>query len=392
MEKLKYILLFAALAAVGSMLVFRHHFLAPHEALPEHRPEKAVAHTVHKTAAAPDRSADEGEEEAVSGDAQQPVAGLTPTSQSPADSSVKQEVPGKGDAVATQSTSRKNKKSADRATKNKREDKTAAGQDTQAEALVDQAQTLMRRGSYQQAESLLRQSLALSGKNSSAWRELAHLYRKTGQIDQEMEAYAEWSRSMPGNTESLIGLADVSMRQGNYEAARGYLAESEKRPDRIDQYGQIARLYRQMDYKGDEGRVLSGWVSAAPDSEEARKDWAGYQRRQGDLEGALAEYGRLSEDFPEDANYQRRMGDIYRNMGDYPSAFTHYQAALEKQPRNPALLIRLADTQTQMQDYQGAVDTWSSLAALHPGTQQAILAERRIAELTGTPPQQQPAP
>jgi len=391
MEKLKYILLFAALAAVGSMLVFRHHFSAPHETLPEHRPEKAAAHSVHKNAAAAGHSVDEPEAEVVSGDVQQPAVDPAPTSQSPANNSVKQELPGKGGAAAPQKDNSKNKKPTDRTEKNKREDKGAAGQEKQAEALVDQAQTLIRRGSYQQAESLLRQSLALSGKNSNAWRELAHLYKKTGQIDQEMETFAEWSRAMPNNTESLIGLADVSMRQGNYEAARGYLAESEKRPDRIDQYGQIARLYRQMDDTGEEGRVLSGWMGAAPDSEEARKDWAGYQRRQGDLEGALAEYGRLSEDFPEDASYQRRMGDIYRNMGDYPSALSHYQAALEKQPQNPAFLIRLADTQTQMQDYQGAVETWSVIAALQPGSQQALLAERRIAELTGTP-LPQPAP
>lgn len=250
-----------------------------------------------------------------------------------------------------------------------------------AAKLIGQASRYIQRGSFEQAETLLRESLDLYKDNPNAWRQLTGLYRKSGDMDMELSAYHDWSRAMPGNTEALLGMADVHYRHGDYGTARELLVRTERETRELEDFGRIASLYRKMDDPMEEGRLLSDWKQRTPASQEARKHWAHYQRRQGDFEGALMEYGSLAQELPEDASLQRRMGDVYRNMGEYTEATVHYETAIALQPQNPGLLSRLAETRMRMHDYDGAVEVWSAIIELQPGTPLAESAQRQIDEV-----------
>lgn len=385
MEKIKYIFLFTAILIVTALMIFRYHFLV----IPEGYDSKGRLSSLPSNQESPPSadavtsSGDISDASAVFPVQVKTVGANTKTHDN-------------GEMTEDEGTEKK----AEEDSKDDKEDplrpahqksqppQSEKNKHTVARELIDQAAALIRRGHYERAEPLLRESLKIDRKNPAAWRQLANLYRRSDQPDMEMSLYEEWLRAMPGNTESLLGLAEIHIRHEDYGRARDYLAQSEVRPDEVGQYGKIASLYRRLDDPLEEGRVLSDWMNSAPASQDARKEWAHYQRRQGNFEVALNEYGRLLEELPADSALQRRMGDTYGNLGDYQTAAYYYQNALALQPQNPGLLSRLAEAEFRAHNYQGAVDAWSAIIANHPDTAMAESARRRIDEISESMPEQ----
>ncbi|NLN94155.1 MAG: tetratricopeptide repeat protein [Candidatus Hydrogenedens sp.] len=370
MKNIKYIFLFTALVALGSLVLLRYYVFSTPPPLSKESPP-----TLHSAVTAKDRTVPAGADSTTALNSTEEDSGQRPHSRENSGASSEEktaEEPSQEEGKSKDGTA---KPSAPKAVP-------ADDKQTQAARLVEQATRYIQRENYEQAEALLRESLDLYKENPSAWRQLTGLYRKSGEMDMELAAYLDWSRAMPGNMEALLGLADVHFRQGDYEAARKLLVRTERETRELNDYGRIASLYRKMDDPFEEGRILSEWKQRTPESQEARKHWAHYQRRVGDYQGALVEYGSLAEELPADASLHRRLGDVHRSMGAYNQASVYYETAIALQPQNSGLLFRLAETRLRMYDYDGAVEAWSTIIELQPGTPLAESAQRQIDELS----------
>lgn len=246
-------------------------------------------------------------------------------------------------------------------------------------SLVVQAQDLMRTGQYDQAEALLQQSLEEDVQNQSAWQQMARLQHKMGYTEAEIDTYLQWMQASPADAAPYYKLASTYAALGRDDDARYYIGEYEARSgNEVTNYTLSASLYRQIEDREQEGRVLSQWLAAAPESVDAQQAWADYNRRTGGYDVALSQYEALAAVMPNNPMLYRQMGDIYRRVGDYAQAQSNYEAALNLRPSDIDTLGRLATVHMQNGDYEGALGAYSEIIALEPGSNAAENAQRYI--------------
>lgn len=249
-------------------------------------------------------------------------------------------------------------------------------------SLVIRAQDLMQSGQFESAEEALRQSLEANEGNRTAWQQLAMLQHKQGYTEAEINTYLQWMEKTPDDTSPYYQLAATYARLGRDNEAYYYLNQYESRADRdVHTYSQTASLYRQLDDRAQEGRVLSQWLAATPESTSAQQAWADYNRRLGSYDVALGQYENLASVMPDNPMPYRQMGDIYRRLGDYTEAQNQYETALSLRPADIDILGRVAEMRLQSGDTQGAVNAYSEIIALEPGSHAAESAQRRIQSL-----------
>ena len=75
---------------------------------------------------------------------------------------------------------------------------------------------------------------------------------------------------------------------------------------------------------------------------------------------------QIGRDFPRNDGIQTGVGDILRDSGRPQEAQNHYQQALLTNPRNIQALNGLAQTQVQLGDYSGAVETGMNALSINP--------------------------
>ncbi len=245
--------------------------------------------------------------------------------------------------------------------------------------LLNQAQTLIQEGRYDTAEELLTQSLEEDETNRMAWQQMARLQHKQGLTDAEITTYLDWMEASPGDASPYYQLATTYARLGQDAEARYYLGEYESLAGRESHmYSQAAAVYRQLEDRGEEGRVLSQWLATAPESVDARQAWADYNRRLGGYDVALNQYQQLAAVMPNNPRLYQQIGDVYRQLGDYAQAQYNYQSALNLRPNDTGILGRLGDLNYQNGDFEGALSAYSEIIALEPGSNAAERAQRRI--------------
>lgn len=291
---------------------------------------------------------------------------------------------GKGSSAGTDGASGKHlnakgKGGGETARQSSKEDAEQGQRTAKSNSLVVQAQDMMREGRYDQAEALLRESLEEDIHNQAAWQQIARLQHKMGYTDAEIDTYMQWMEASPSDTAPYYKLASAYARLGRDDEARYYMSEYEARSSsELTNYALSASLYRQIEDREQEGRVLSQWLAAAPESVDAQQAWADYNRRIGGYDVALSQYESLADIMPNNPMLYRQMGDIYRRMGDYAQAQAQYEAAINLRPGDTDTLGRLGTVYLQSGDYEGALGAYSEIIALEPGSNAAENAQRRI--------------
>ena len=252
----------------------------------------------------------------------------------------------------------------------------------QSNALLIQAQQRIQDGDYGSAEALLQQSLEQDTGNARAWKQLAQLQRQLGLTEDEFSTYQQWMDSVPDDNDPYYMLAESYTRMGMDEEARQYLLAYESMAQgTTGDYIRMSHLYRSMNAREDEGRILSQWTQTAPDSMDARNAWADYQRRMGNYGEALSQYEAMAAATPENPLPYRQMAEIYRRNGDYVQAEQQYATALSVRPGDISTMNRLADVRYTAGDLNGALNVYNEIIALEPGSRAAEQAERRAIQI-----------
>lgn len=104
-------------------------------------------------------------------------------------------------------------------------------------------------------------------------------------------------------------------------------------------------------------------------------------RRSGDLNGAKKRYARALQLKPGNISALSGLGAIARMQGNYQEAKKHYDSVLAQSPSNAQALAGGADARWLMGSREAAVQMYRKIPA---GTVYSAVAQRRIAELSGT--------
>jgi Flp pilus assembly protein TadD len=200
--------------------------------------------------------------------------------------------------------------------------------------------------------------------------------------DAEMQTYQQWMDSVAGDKDPYYMMAEALTRIGMDDEARDYLAAYEDSAQgTTGDYVRLSHLYRTMNAREDEGRVLSQWMETAPESTDARQAWADYQRRMGNYGEALAQYEGMAAATPDNPMPYRQMAEIYRRNGDYVMAEQQYETALAVRPGDISTMNRLADVRYAAGDLEGAMNVYSEIMAIEPGSRAAEQAERHVIQI-----------
>jgi len=266
--------------------------------------------------------------------------------------------------------------------KDKKTEKASEKATQQSNALLSKAQQHIQEGDYETAQVLLQESLAQDAGNTKAWKQLAQLQRQLGMTDAELQTYQQWMDSVSGDNDPYYMMAEALARIGMDDEAREYLAAFEDAAQgTTGDYVRLSHLYRTINDRENEGRILSQWLQTAPESTDARQAWADYQRRMGNYGEALAQYETMAAAMPDNPMPYRQMAEIYRRNGDYAMAEQQYETALAMRPGDISTMNRLAEVRYAAGDLQGALNVYTEIMAIEPGSRAAEQAERHAAQI-----------
>ena len=245
--------------------------------------------------------------------------------------------------------------------------------------LLADASTRIEEGNFEEAISLLTESIEKDPLNSQSYIRLGVLYRKMGMINEELQVYNDWVNSDSGNSMSHYYMAQAYANQGMNDDAMVHLKTFEiGTGDDVTKIPMVASMYRRLDMEEREGQLLQTWLDKVPDSPDAHRAMASYYRRNDEPDLALSEYERVAELLPGNVNARSNLGNVYRSMGRLDEAAQELLVAAEMSNNNPSVVLNLADVYRMSGDYDAAIDTCQIVVDSVPNSREAQFAQDRI--------------
>jgi putative PEP-CTERM system TPR-repeat lipoprotein len=126
-------------------------------------------------------------------------------------------------------------------------------------------------------------------------------------------------------------------------------------------------------------------VTANPASVRPRIALINYYSRIRDAKAALAAADAARGAFPNDTQVLESLGVAQMMAGERAKAIETFRQLVQLQPQNATALMRLADAQAGMKDYNSAIETLRRAVAIQPDLTQAWVALAKIFVLSGHP-------
>jgi predicted CXXCH cytochrome family protein len=197
-------------------------------------------------------------------------------------------------------------------------------------------QVLFSEGKYQQAASLLKQSVEMAPPDSALFADLGDAYARMGDLD---EAEAALIRSIAINPETaqahnLLGL--VALQRGNAaQAEQGFRGALRMQPDLAEADDNLGKvLLGSQDLKQAE-YYLKRAITADPKDADSHYTYGLLLMLRKDFSASAQELRTAASLNPGDALVQTDLGDVLAQQGDNASAAQAYQQALRLQPDLP---------------------------------------------------------
>ncbi|MFV0340288.1 MAG: tetratricopeptide repeat protein, partial [Parachlamydiaceae bacterium] len=234
------------------------------------------------------------------------------------------------------------------------------------------------RGNPQEAEEHYQNAIELNPYDTIGFTYLAQLKMEQKDFDAAVKLYARvleldqnalWARQ--GIDEAKIGpvldLVNRALLEKDYKSAESlYQDLLEQFPENVSNYLRFAKFYRsQRQYlKAIETteRGLRINFNSAPLQVSLGFDYLAI----GNYEQGLAEFLKVLERDPQNADATAGIGRVEELMGNREDAVMSYQLALELDPKNVTALIFLANLKMDMGEYETAKDLYIRLSKVQP--------------------------
>lgn len=263
-------------------------------------------------------------------------------------------------------------------------------EDSDAQAAYYLAHLRRNAGDIGETTVLLQQTTEHAPDYAPAWLLLGDMALKSGRFDTAESFYGERLRMLPGDPYSRLGLARISLQQGEREAGRKQLLELvQDHSDFASAHNLLAQLYRE---DGNErlaetyrwNGYRSGRFVAAPDPwlealtvdchTPARLFTIGMVAFQtGDQEQARAIYERAVKAEPDNPGNHELLGDLYRKLKQPELARESLRTSIQlshQEASVPPLLafIHLAAVERELGDIESSLKTASQGIKAYPNS------------------------
>jgi predicted Zn finger-like uncharacterized protein len=302
------------------------------------------------------------------------------------------------------------------------------------EALLGSGRVLLREKRYADAQARFESALSaatkggenptvLSGRKADAEAKLG-IGRALIALQRGQEAQAkldELNTALPNDPEVILALGETAQALGNNDLAETQFRRSiELAPKRFDGYLALAQFFFK---KGDAGKasdVLNDAASHVEETAEMRRMLGQSELARSRLDSAIHEFQRALELDPHDVDAMfgmgvalRKRGDLdqaqktleeiakrdaayaglaeqngllFEARGDFVKAVGAYTTALEKDPGDSALLLRLGAAQVASSQFDAAEQTLAKVIHELPNSAEAEYFIGRIAFARGRTP------
>jgi len=254
------------------------------------------------------------------------------------------------------------------------------------EALTPLAEIYMEKELWEKAFPLLEMQKQILEEDASP-EELAGLYRMMGQAclsigkrDEALEYFQAAFDRDPSDLNTLEGLAQLHLRQGNYDAARDHysnlLTAAEDAFDEAKQvsiFRALGEIEMSLGTPDSAKEYFNRVLELQPNNKECLLDLAHLMELHTDWNGVIR-YRRQLADLQEDPLEQWKMlisiGDVYREkLDDLDQAIKAYNEALEAQPYSKSALVKLLEIHINAGAFGEAINVLQHLVQVEDNPQ-----------------------
>jgi len=210
--------------------------------------------------------------------------------------------------------------------------------------------------------------------------EVARLLREGGRLKDAIAEALEGVRIDPKSPEVRLGLAQLYLAQAEAEqslepmklAARAYEEALKLEARDAQSMRELAAVYGQLNQHADAARILERYLKDVdPSYVDGYLQLSSHRLAQNDAEGAAQALQKAVEIEPSLRAYQN-LGDIYRAMQKPDLAVGSYQRALELDPQNVQVELKLADALYRNRKLEEALARSNTVLEADPANRYAL--------------------
>jgi tetratricopeptide (TPR) repeat protein len=214
-------------------------------------------------------------------------------------------------------------------------------------AKVIQSQAYLGQKKFGESDNLLSGMVKSNPNSPDVYYQLGSSLLAEGKPKEAEPAFQRAYELNPLNNQSLLGVVESEIQQGQPEKAMSVLQnEAKKAPNRVDilfLMGTTAKRENKFsDAVGDFNRVLSGLDKKSKGRADLYLQIGDCYRLSGDLNSAVANFQKAREIMPESETVLEDLGRVMDQAGRLTEARQAYEACLKVAPNNYRVLNNLA--------------------------------------------------
>jgi tetratricopeptide (TPR) repeat protein len=255
------------------------------------------------------------------------------------------------------------------------------------EAVLREAEALLRQRDPAAAESLLRPLLAAEPSLAPGWNALGRALNNLGRMAESEQAFSTVVRLSPGHVEAWLNLAHVRRRQGHLDGAETACRRAlELAPEGTSEDLRARRMLASVLMLGGHPAAAGEWlaplVEVRPDDPDLLRDYADALRGQHRLREAREAYHRCLEIRPEDHDTRAALGMVQHGLDEHEAAAAGFRRILARDPGHATARQGLTWTLEIQRDFDGVLDTLQPLLdSSSPPAWAVITAARMLRRL-----------
>ena len=212
-----------------------------------------------------------------------------------------------------------------------------------------------QKGNSDAAFDLLRHCLDINPNAPEAYYYLAQYYGALKDNNTSTDYFKKASSLAPNNETYLETLAQVYVRQQNYEGAISVIERLyDRNKDREDLLEMLFQLYQQVEDYPQAIGVLERIENIDGKSERISVAKSEVYTRMNDSKAAVAEMAELARQYPNDLNYLAMYGESLMMNGQPKKALEIYDRILEEEPENNRVLMSLRTYHQALENHEVA--------------------------------------
>lgn len=249
--------------------------------------------------------------------------------------------------------------------------------------LFNDGQRLLDQGKPREAETQLREAVALNPAHAPSYKALGEAYAKLGMIDEAIGEYNKAVTLAPRDMEARRRLGELYAWAGNHDKSIvTYKDALEIEPRSLPLKNGLATVLRWSHRYDEAERLYAEVLGVEPENHEALKGLAKTYSITGDFPAAVDIFLKAIKHYPDDAELHKELGTVYAWQKNYTKGVEHIRQAVALSPSYAEAYRTLGDVYSWMKSYREAAEAYKKAASIEPDNAENQLSLARLYVLT----------